>query len=76
MNFSVNDETSKLISVIIGIANDIGETPNIDDLYDPKSIQNLKLGNYPLESNMVIELENFSNILINFNSQVLPLPVQ
>jgi len=63
MNFSVNDETSKLISVIIGIANDIGETPNIDDLYDPKSIQNLKLGNYPLESNMVIELENFSNIL-------------
>ena len=70
MNFSVNDETSKLISVIIGIANDMGETPNIDDLYDPKSIQNLKLGNYPLESNMVIELENFSNILIKHGVNV------
>ena len=70
MDFSVNDETSKLISVIIGIANDMGETPNIDDLYDPKSIQNLKLGNYPLESNMVIELENFSNILIKHGVNV------
>jgi N-dimethylarginine dimethylaminohydrolase len=63
MNFSVIDETSSLISVIIGIANNLGSTPELKDLYDPKSIENLKSGNYPLESNMIIELENFSNVL-------------
>ena len=41
MNFSVNDETSKLISVIIGIANNSGGTPKLEDLYDQKSIENL-----------------------------------
>ena len=49
MNFSVNDETSKLISVIIGIANNSGGIPKLKDLYDPKSIENLKSGKYPLE---------------------------
>ena len=63
VNFSVIDETSTLISVIIGIAKNLGGTPKLEDLYDPKSIYNLKSGNYPLESDMIIELENFSNVL-------------
>jgi len=63
VNFSVTDETSALISVIIGIAKNLGGTPKLEDLYDPKSIENLKSGNYPLESDMIIELENFSNVL-------------
>ena len=63
MVFSVNDETSKLISVIIGIANSSGGLPNIENLYDPKSIENLKKGKYPLESDMINELENLSNTL-------------
>ena len=63
MIFSVNDETSKLVSVIIGIANSLGGIPNIKSLYDPKSIDNLKKGKYPLESDMITELESFSNTL-------------
>lgn len=63
MNFSVIDETSSLKSVIIGIANNLGGIPKLEDLYDPKSMENLKLGNYPLESDLIIELENFSNVL-------------
>jgi len=63
MIFSVNDETSKLVSVIIGIANSSGGVPNIENLYDPKSIENLKKGKYPLELDMINELENLSNTL-------------
>tara|TARA_B100000929_G_scaffold272571_1_gene244245 strand:+ start:248 stop:1156 length:909 start_codon:yes stop_codon:yes gene_type:complete len=63
MIFSVNNETSKLVSVIIGIANSSGGLPNIGDLYDPKSIENLRKGKYPLESDMINELENLSNTL-------------
>ena len=63
MTFSVNDETSKLVSVIIGIANSLGGIPKIEDLYDPKSIENLNKGEYPLELDMINELENLSNTL-------------
>ena len=49
MDFFVKDETSKLKSVIIGIANSSGGIPELNDLYDPKSIKNLIAGNYPLE---------------------------
>ena len=41
MDFFVKDETSKLKSVIIGIANSSGGIPELNDLYDPKSIKNL-----------------------------------
>ena len=70
MNFSVTDETSKLKSVIIGIAKDLGPIPNIEDLYDPISIYNLKNGTYPIENDMVIELNNFSNTLKKFGVNV------
>lgn len=70
MNFSVNDETSKLISVIIGIANNSGGIPKIQNLYDPKSIENLKKGEYPLELDMINELENLSNTLKRYGVEV------
>lgn len=63
MIFSVNDETSKLDSVIIGIANSSGGVPYIENLYDPKSIENLKKGEYPLEIDMINQLENLANTL-------------
>ena len=45
MEILVSSETSKLRSVIIGIADSLGEKPVLSDLYDPKSIENLKKGN-------------------------------
>ena len=47
MNFLVSSETSKLKSVIIGIANSNGKTPHIDDLYDPKVNRKFKKRNLP-----------------------------
>lgn len=70
MNFLVKNETSKLKLVIIGIANGSGGIPDLKDLYDPKSIENLISGNYPLEKDMINELESFSNILIKYGVEV------
>ena len=70
MEFLVSSETSKLRSVIIGIADSLGKTPVLQDLYDPKSIENLKKGTYPLESDMVNELQNFVNVLKKYGVNV------
>ena len=53
MEFLVSGETSRLRSVIIGIANSSGNTPVLSELYDPKSIENFKKGTYPLETDMI-----------------------
>ena len=70
MEFLVSSETSKLRSVIIGIADSLGKIPVLQDLYDPKSIENLKKGTYPLEQDMVNELQNFVNVLKKYGVNV------
>jgi N-dimethylarginine dimethylaminohydrolase len=70
MEFLVSGETSRLRSVIIGIADSSGDIPVISELYDPKSIENLKKGTYPSESDMVKELENFVDVLKKYEVNV------
>jgi len=70
MEFLVSGETSRLRSVIIGIADSSGDIPVLSELYDPKSIENLKKGTYPTESDMVQELENFVDVLKKYEVDV------
>ena len=70
MEILVSSETSKLRSVIIGIADSLGEKPALSDLYDPKSIENLKKGTYPTEKDMIKELQNFVSILEKYDVKV------
>ena len=70
MEILVSSETSKLRSVIIGIADSLGKKPVLSDLYDPKSIENLKKGTYPTEKDMIQELQNFVIILEKYNIKV------
>lgn len=70
MEFNVADETSSLESVIIGIAKNSGKIPSLKDLYDPKSILNLKNNTYPKESNLIKELCEFVELLKKYNVNV------
>lgn len=70
MEILVSSETSKLRSVIIGIADSLGEKPVLSDLYDPKSIENLKKGTYPTEKDMIKELQNFASTLEKYDVKV------
>ena len=44
LKINVNNETSELVSVILGSAISNGPTPNIKDCYDPKSIEHILNG--------------------------------
>jgi N-dimethylarginine dimethylaminohydrolase len=63
INVYVNDETSPLRAVILGTAKGVGDVPNLDDAYDPKSKEHIEAGTYPKEVDMVKEMEAFANIL-------------
>jgi len=59
LKLHVNDETSRLRAVILGTAESCGPTPKIEDAYDPKSAQHIKAGTYPIEQDMVKEMEEY-----------------
>ncbi|KGO87409.1 cytochrome C biogenesis protein CcmF [Flavobacterium rivuli WB 3.3-2 = DSM 21788] len=53
---NVNNETSRLRSVILGTAESNGPTPSIHEAYDPKSLEHILSGTYPLEKDMLEEI--------------------
>ena len=63
MRLNVTDETSALHSVLLGTAISNGPTPSVEEAYDPKSRYHIEQGTYPLETDMVKELEDFAAIL-------------
>ena len=58
----VNDETSQLKAVVLGTAESCGPTPKAEDCYDPKSKQHVLAGTYPLEKDMVPEMEAVAKV--------------
>ena len=70
LKININNETSELVSVILGSANSNGPTPSIKDCYDPKSIEHILNGTYPIEQDMINELRSFENILVKYGVKV------
>jgi len=70
LQLNVKNETSRLRAVVLGIANSNGPTPNEKEAYDPKSLEHIKAGTYPIESDMILEMSAFEKVLKKYNVQV------
>ncbi|WP_298422512.1 arginine deiminase-related protein [uncultured Kordia sp.] len=66
----VNDETSQLKAVVLGTAESCGPTPKAADCYDPKSKQHVLAGTYPLEKDMVPEMEAVAKVFEKYGVKV------
>ena len=67
INLHVTDETSKLKAVVLGTAVSNGPTPTVEEAYDPKSLQHIQAGTYPVEKDMVREMEAFNEIFQKYD---------
>ena len=70
LQLNSNNETSRLRALVLGSAISNGPTPRIEDAYDPKSLEHILAGTYPLESAMVIEMEAFNVVLKKYGVTV------
>lgn len=70
LQININDETSKLKAVVLGTAKNNGPTPTVDEAYDPKSLEHIKAGTYPVEIDMIAEMEAFYQVFQKYNVQV------
>ena len=67
----VDNEYSALKSVILGLAEDMGDPPKVFDVYDPRSLYHIKNNSYPSEVDVKKDLESFYRILVKHNVDVL-----
>ncbi len=70
LQLHVKNETSRLRAVVLGIANSNGPTPTIEEAYDPKSLEHIKAGTYPVEKDMIKEMTAFEKVLKKYNVTV------
>ena len=70
IKLNVNNETSRLRSVVLGTAKNNGETPKAEDCYDPKSRQHVIAGTYPKEEDMILEMEAVAEIFKKYDVEV------
>jgi len=70
LKLNVNNETSKLLAVVLGTAKSNGNAPSLEECYDPKSRENILANTYPLEEDMIIELNQFEEVLVKHNVKV------
>lgn len=70
LELKVNNETSRLRVVVLGTTVNNGPTPSVDEAYDPKSLEHILAGTYPLEKDMVVEMEAFNKVLQKYDVTV------
>lgn len=70
LQLHVKNETSRLKDVILGTAQSNGPTPTIEEAYDPKSLEHIKAGTYPIEKDMIAEMEAFNEVFKKYNVTV------
>jgi N-dimethylarginine dimethylaminohydrolase len=70
LKLHINNETSRLRAVILGIANSNGGIPKLEDCYDPKSIDHVLAGTYPQEQEMILEMDAVAQVFKKYDVEV------
>lgn len=70
LKLNVTDETSRLRAVVLGVARNNGPIPKLEDAYDPKSKEHIQKGSYPLETDMVKEIQEVEAVLDKYEVKI------
>ena len=70
-SLNVKNETSRLRAVVVGTGHHMGPVPTLEEAYDPKSRQHIEAGTYPLEPDLVYELQGLVDVLERHGVEVL-----
>lgn len=70
LSLNITNETNRLKSVILGTAISNGPTPKVEEAYDPKSLEHILAGTYPIEADMIKEMEAFNQVFLKYGVEV------
>jgi N-dimethylarginine dimethylaminohydrolase len=70
LHLNIQNETSRLRTVILGTAFHNGPIPTIEECYDPKSKIHVIAGTYPKEQDMTFEMESVARVFEKYGIKV------
>lgn len=70
LSLNVKNETSRLRAVVLGSAINNGPTPTAAEAYDPKSLEHIQAGTYPVEADMIIEMDALNQVFQKYDVKV------
>lgn len=70
LQLNIKNETARLRTVVLGSAVNNGPTPTAEEAYDPKSLEHIHAGTYPIEADMVNEMEAFYQVFQKYGVEV------
>ena len=71
IQLKINNETASLVMVIVGIANDFGGAPALSKCIDPKSRTHILTGTYPIEDDIVREMDALITVFEKYKIKVI-----
>jgi N-dimethylarginine dimethylaminohydrolase len=71
MRLNIHNETATLKTVVFGIPDSFGGTPNLQDCYDPKSKIYVASGEFPSQDDITLEMESVADVFRKYNVEVL-----
>ena len=71
IKINIQNEYSPLKTVILGIAKDLGPQPLEKDVYDPGSLFHIQNNSYPIEKDLLNEVDDFHGKLVKHNVDVI-----
>ncbi len=69
-SLSIKNETAPLEAVVLGIGTDFGGQPTLNQAYDPKSKEHISNNTFPLEKDLIFEIDAFQKILEKYNIEI------
>ena len=70
LDLNIQNETSRLRTVVLGTAFHNGPIPTIEECYDPKSKIHVIAGTYPKEQDMTFEMESVARVFEKYGIKV------
>lgn len=70
LKLNIQNETSRLRAVVLGIAESNGPTPTPEEAYDPKSLEHIHAGTYPQEADMIKEMDAVCKVFKKYDVEV------
>ncbi|WP_407403523.1 dimethylarginine dimethylaminohydrolase family protein [Chryseobacterium sp.] len=71
MKLNIKNETGRLKSVVLGQPNSMGPIPTLEESYDAKSYHSILHNIYPVEKDVIAEMQAFENVLQKYDVEVL-----
>lgn len=70
LKLNIQNETSRLRAVVLGIAKSSGPIPTPEQAYDPKSLEHILAGTYPKEEDMIREMDVVCKVFEKYDVKV------